>query len=150
MEQFTKGEIDQVDIQYHHFKSAGSQVLLSEIYLPIKLEKENEDEAVANYLVEPSPQAILKELIPQALHLKLFSKYTGQFSLRTRRPRHRYASCNRQRRRTAQPTHTPIQQDPSTSHHCRTPRHCGRIYAVSTSQPIPQDGMQNTEYAQRM
>ena len=73
MEQFTKGEIDQVDIQYHHFKSAGSQVLLSETYLPIKLEKENEDEAVANYLVEPSPQAILKELIPQALHLKLFS-----------------------------------------------------------------------------
>ncbi len=73
MEQFTKGEIDQVDIQYHHFQSAGSQVLLSETYLPIKLEKENEDEAVANYLVEPSPQAILKELIPQALHLKLFS-----------------------------------------------------------------------------
>lgn len=73
MELFTKGEIDQVDIQYHHFKSAGSQVLLSETYLPIKLEKENEDEAVANYLVEPSPQAILKELIPQALHLKLFS-----------------------------------------------------------------------------
>ena len=73
MEQFTKGEIDQVDIQYHHFKSAGSQVLLSETYLPIKLEKENEDKAVANYLVEPSPQAILKELIPQALHLKLFS-----------------------------------------------------------------------------
>ena len=73
MEQFTKGEIDQVDIQYLHFKSAGSQVLLSETYLPIKLEKENEDEAVANYLVEPSPQAILKELIPQALHLKLFS-----------------------------------------------------------------------------
>lgn len=73
MEQFTKGEIDQVDILYHHFKSAGSQVLLSETYLPIKLEKENEDEAVANYLVEPSPQAILKELIPQALHLKLFS-----------------------------------------------------------------------------
>ena len=73
MEQFTKGEIDQVDIQYHHFKSAGSQVLLSETYLPVKLEKENEDEAVANYLVEPSPQAILKELIPQALHLKLFS-----------------------------------------------------------------------------
>ena len=64
---------EQVDIQYHHFKSAGSQVLLSETYLPIKLEKENEDEAVANYLVEPSPQAILKELIPQALHLKLFS-----------------------------------------------------------------------------
>ena len=73
MEQFMKGEIDQVDIQYHHFKSAGSQVLLSETYLPIKLEKENEDKAVANYLVEPSPQDILKELIPQALHLKLFS-----------------------------------------------------------------------------
>lgn len=73
MEQFTKGEIDQVDIQYHHFKSAGSQVLLSDTYLPIKLEKKNEDKAVANYLVEPSPQAILKELIPQALHLKLFS-----------------------------------------------------------------------------
>lgn len=70
MEKFAQGEIDQVDLQYYHFKSAGSQVLRSETYLPIDL---HEQEVSTNYLVEPSPQALLDELIPRSLHLKLYS-----------------------------------------------------------------------------
>ena len=73
MEKFAQGEIDQVDLQYYHFKSAGSQVLRSETYLPIELGKQTEDETATNYLVEPSPQALLDELIPRSLHLKLYS-----------------------------------------------------------------------------
>ena len=73
MELFAQEEIDQVDLQYYHFKSAGSQVLRSETYLPIELGEQTEDETATNYLVEPSPQALLDELIPRSLHLKLYS-----------------------------------------------------------------------------
>ena len=73
MEKFAQGEIDQVDLQYYHFKSAGSQVLRSETYLPIDLNEQHEQEVSTNYLVEPSSQALLDELIPRSLHLKLYS-----------------------------------------------------------------------------
>lgn len=73
MELFAQEAIDQVDLQYYHFKSAGSQILRSETYLPIELGEQTEDETTTNYLVEPSPQALLDELIPRSLHLKLYS-----------------------------------------------------------------------------
>lgn len=39
-EKFAKGEIDRVEIIYHHFKSAGSQVLTKKTFLPIDVEEE--------------------------------------------------------------------------------------------------------------
>ena len=41
-EKFAKGEIDRVEIIYHHFKSAGSQVLTNKQFLPIDIESELE------------------------------------------------------------------------------------------------------------
>ena len=41
-EKFAKGEIDRVELIYHHFKSAGSQVLTNKTFLPIDLESELE------------------------------------------------------------------------------------------------------------
>ena len=41
-EKFEKGEIDRVELIYHHFKSAGSQVLTNKQFLPIDLESELE------------------------------------------------------------------------------------------------------------
>ena len=38
--QFWEGEIDRVELIYHHFKSAGSQVLTNKQFLPIDLESE--------------------------------------------------------------------------------------------------------------
>jgi len=39
---FENGEIDRVELIYHHFKSAGSQVLTNKTFLPIDLESELE------------------------------------------------------------------------------------------------------------
>jgi F-type H+-transporting ATPase subunit gamma len=39
---FADGEVDRVEIIYHHFKSAGSQVLTAKTFLPIDLESELE------------------------------------------------------------------------------------------------------------
>ena len=41
-EKFAKGEIDRVELIYHHFKSAGSQVLTNKQFLPIDIESELE------------------------------------------------------------------------------------------------------------
>ena len=41
-ERFAKGEIDRVELIYHHFKSAGSQVLTNKQFLPIDIESELE------------------------------------------------------------------------------------------------------------
>ena len=41
-EKFAKGEIDRVELIYHHFKSAGSQVLTNKQFLPIDVESELE------------------------------------------------------------------------------------------------------------
>jgi len=37
---FADGEIDRVELLYHHFKSAGSQILTNKQFLPIDLEAE--------------------------------------------------------------------------------------------------------------
>ena len=39
---FAKGEVDRVELIYHHFKSAGSQVLTNKTFLPIDIESELE------------------------------------------------------------------------------------------------------------
>ena len=39
---FAEGEVDKVELIYHHFKSAGSQILTSKTFLPIDLESELE------------------------------------------------------------------------------------------------------------
>ena len=41
-QRFVDGEIDQVDLIYHHFKSAGSQILTKKTFLPIDIEEELE------------------------------------------------------------------------------------------------------------
>ena len=39
---FAEGEVDRVEIIYHHFKSAGSQILTNKTFLPIDIESELE------------------------------------------------------------------------------------------------------------
>ena len=39
-ERFVNGELDRVNLVYHHFKSAGSQVLTQKTFLPIDIEEE--------------------------------------------------------------------------------------------------------------
>ena len=79
--QFLQGETDRVEIIYQHFKSAATQLLTRETYLPFYIEK-NQDpvdeelqavEYQANYIIEPSPQELIDELIPKVIRLKLYT-----------------------------------------------------------------------------
>ena len=74
MEMYVSGEIDRVELIYHHFKSMGVQILLRETYLPIDLtrvvdeeEKQKEEEVqggeIANdYIIEPSAEELIANL----------------------------------------------------------------------------------------
>ena len=85
METYVSGEIDRVELIYHHFKSMGVQILLRETYLPIDLtrvvdeeEKQKEEEVqggeIANdYIIEPSAEELIANLIPTVLSQKLFT-----------------------------------------------------------------------------
>ena len=85
MGMYGSGEIDRVELIYHHFKSMGVQILLRETYLPIDLtrvvdeeEKQKEEEVqggdIANdYIIEPSAEELIANLIPTVLSQKLFT-----------------------------------------------------------------------------
>lgn len=74
---FVSGEIDRVEILYHHFKSAGVQKLTHSVYLPVDLsELAAENEAAPtrpDYLIEPSEGALLERLVPEVLKLKIYT-----------------------------------------------------------------------------
>ena len=73
MEGYAKGEIDKVVLIYHHFKSAGRQILTEEQFLPIQFPENAVGNQNNNFLVEPSPLDLIEKLIPKSLHLKLYS-----------------------------------------------------------------------------
>lgn len=72
MQKFTDGEVDRVELIYHHFKSSATQVLTEETFLPIELKRESREQPPP-YIVEPSAEAIVEELIPNVLQLKLYT-----------------------------------------------------------------------------
>ena len=76
MDLYVKGDIDEVDLIYHHFKSAGTQILTTETFLPIDLHADSTEEGATNnlnFIVEPSMGDIVNQLIPQSLHLRLYT-----------------------------------------------------------------------------
>ena len=84
MQEFVRRNIDHVELIYHHFKSMGTQELLCENYLPIDLgrvaEEAKLDTAAENirsfnndYIVEPSVDGLIGELLPKVLSQKLFT-----------------------------------------------------------------------------
>lgn len=77
MESYAEGEIDRADLIYYHFKSVGSQILTEEEFLPIKLQTADDDSTShttqLDFIVEPSKEEVISQLVPKSLHLKLFT-----------------------------------------------------------------------------
>ncbi|MDR3350631.1 MAG: ATP synthase F1 subunit gamma [Prevotellaceae bacterium] len=72
---FHRKAIDRVETVYHHFKSAGAQILLRENFLPLTLPATGGagTKVATNYLLEPLQEAMLAELLPKSLKLKLYT-----------------------------------------------------------------------------
>ncbi len=72
MDQFKEGNIDRVEVVYNQFRNAAVQVLTTEQILPLLPEEKQEDVAELDYIIEPSKEKIIEELIPKAIKIQLF------------------------------------------------------------------------------
>ena len=73
MEKFKEKEYDRVELVYNQFKNAGSQILQLEQFLPIEpMEEENTSGHKHDYIMEPSQEVIVSELIPKSLKVQLY------------------------------------------------------------------------------
>jgi F-type H+-transporting ATPase subunit gamma len=75
MEGFLKGEYDRVEIVYNHFKNAAMQFLITEQLLPVpktELKKDEVKTAQVDYILEPSQEDIIAQLIPKNIKIQLY------------------------------------------------------------------------------
>lgn len=70
---FENGEIDRVELIYHHFKSASSQAPVREQLLPVTFRKTANDHPAEEYIFEPSHEGVLKSLVPECVILRLYT-----------------------------------------------------------------------------
>tara|TARA_B100001758_G_scaffold247626_1_gene266239 strand:- start:94 stop:957 length:864 start_codon:yes stop_codon:yes gene_type:complete len=72
MNKFKEGEYDQVRLIYNQFKNAATQIILNESFLPVDTKKESKENAIGDYLFEPTKEEIVQQLIPKSLKTQLF------------------------------------------------------------------------------
>lgn len=74
MQGFLKGEYDRVEIVYNHFRNAAMQFLITEQLLPVpKAEKTEENKGTQiDYILEPSQEEIVEQLIPKNIKIQLY------------------------------------------------------------------------------
>jgi len=74
MQGFLKGEYDRVELVYNHFRNAAMQFLITEQLLPVpKAEKaENSKAMQVDYILEPSQEEIVAQLIPKNIKIQLY------------------------------------------------------------------------------
>lgn len=74
MEAFVNGKFDKVMLVYNEFKNVATQVVVKEQFLPItKIEsEEGESQTNQDYIVEPSREYIIEELVPNSLKIQFY------------------------------------------------------------------------------
>ena len=75
MDKFERGEVDQVEVLYNHFKNTASQILTHEVYLPIPINASDEiaPKEETDYILEPSREELLEMLLPKVLRMKFYT-----------------------------------------------------------------------------
>ena len=72
VESYISGEVSQVVLIYSHFASAASQPVVRENYLPLALHDLDKGDPI-DYILEPDPLALARELLPMVLRLKMYT-----------------------------------------------------------------------------
>lgn len=74
MDAFVEGKFDQVILVYNEFKNVATQIVVKEQFLPIaKIADEEEDnKSQQDYIVEPSKDYIIEELVPNSLKIQFY------------------------------------------------------------------------------
>jgi F-type H+-transporting ATPase subunit gamma len=72
MKEFADGNYDKVMIIYNQFKNAAVQNVMTEQLLPLAAATKKETKKVNDYILEPSKEEIVLELIPKAIKTQLY------------------------------------------------------------------------------
>jgi F-type H+-transporting ATPase subunit gamma len=81
MKGFINGDYDRVELVYNHFRNAAIQYQVAEQLLPVplpeakpkeELKKEAVTETQVNYILEPSQEEIVEQLIPKNIKIQLY------------------------------------------------------------------------------
>lgn len=70
---FLEGRFDRVEFIYNHYKSAGSQTVLRETYLPFSTEETQGKALPPDYITEPDRASLIEELLPKVLRMKVYA-----------------------------------------------------------------------------
>ena len=73
VDSFVSGHVGQVILLYSHFASASSQPVVRENYLPLALHDLDTGSQPVDYILEPDPLELVRELLPMVLKLKLYT-----------------------------------------------------------------------------
>tara|TARA_B100000768_G_scaffold178648_1_gene194789 strand:- start:4996 stop:5850 length:855 start_codon:yes stop_codon:yes gene_type:complete len=79
MNLFIDQNYDHIEIVYNSFKNAATQIIKSEQFLPIPVIDTDNNES-ADYIFEPSQNAIVSTLIPKSLKMQLFKAVRDSFA----------------------------------------------------------------------
>lgn len=73
VDRFASGKVGHVVLVYNHFASMSSQPPVRENYLPLALSTYNDSSEPVDYILEPDPLGLVRELMPLVLTLKIFT-----------------------------------------------------------------------------
>lgn len=71
---FAKGDYDRVELVYNRFKNAAVQILTTEQLIPLTSGQDAAEEKSSNvdYILEPSQEEIVEQLIPKSIKIQLY------------------------------------------------------------------------------
>jgi F-type H+-transporting ATPase subunit gamma len=72
MHLFDSNEFDKIVVVYNKFVNAASQLVLTEQFLPIESNVQDDVQSAGDYIFEPSKTEIVVDLIPKSLKIQLF------------------------------------------------------------------------------
>lgn len=72
---FLSKQIDSVELVYNHFKNAAVQQIMVDQVLPLQPGNKKVDDSsiLADYIIEPDNEWLIKKLVPKVIRLKLYS-----------------------------------------------------------------------------
>lgn len=75
---YSEGTFDRIILVYNRFKNAGTQIVITEQYLPIKPIEGSRSQT--DYILEPNEAQIVSQLIPKSLKTQLFKAIRDSFA----------------------------------------------------------------------
>ena len=72
LERYAAGDIDAVSVVFTHYMNSARQQPVARAMLPIPTDEGGKGKPAGNFMLEPSPEAILESLLPLSLKTQLF------------------------------------------------------------------------------